>query len=182
MNLLKLLVVIASMGAMETARAGTADQTFSPGALPPAAEEVRIASYSASSISMPYSFMDISNVTVGASNRTAIAGAVGYVPEGTTAELMHVSDPTLKLFSGSNAGDSVLSAVSSSNSSPIEVPAVLDSRDASARVPGTAGGLLGGGFPISSSALPEPDGWTMLLCGLVVVGFMARRKTDSLAG
>jgi hypothetical protein len=176
MNLLKLLVVIASMGAMGTARAGTADQTFSPGALPPTAE-VRTASYNASSISMPYSFMDISNITVGASNRTAIAGAVGYVPEGTTAELMHVSDPTLKLFSGSNAGNSVLSAVSSSNSSPIEMPAVLVSRDYSARVSGT-----GGGFPILSSALPEPDGWTMLLCGLVVVGFMARRKTDLLAG
>jgi hypothetical protein len=60
--------------------------------------------------------------------------------------------------------------------------AVLVSRDYSARVSGTAGGLLGGGFPILSSALPEPDGWTMLLCGLVVVGFMARRKTDLLAG
>lgn len=176
MNLLKLLVVIASMGAVGTARTGTADQTFSPGALPPTAE-VRTASYSASSISMPYSLMDISNVTVGASNRTAIAGAVGYVPEETTAELMRISDPTPTLFSGSNAGGSVLSAVSSSNGSSIEVPAVLVSRDYSARVPGTAGGL-----PILSSTLPEPDGWTMLLCGLVVVGFMARRKTDLLAG
>jgi len=181
MNLLKLLVVIASMGAMGTARAGTADQTFSPGALPPTAE-VRTASYNASSISMPYSFMDISNITVGASNRTAIAGAVGYVPEGNTAELMHVSDPTPTLFTGSNAGGSVLRAESSSNGSSIEVPAVLVSRDYSARVSGTAGGLVGGRFPVLSSALPEPDGWTMLLCGLVVVGFMARRKTDLLAG
>jgi len=181
MNLLKLLVVIASMGAMGTARAGTAEQTFSRGALPPTAE-VRTASYSASSISMPYSFMDISNFTMGASNRTAIAGAVGYVPEGSTAELMHVSDLTLTLFSGSNADGSVLRAVSSSNGSPIEVPAALVSHDYSARVWGTAGGLRGGGVPISSSTLPEPDGWTTLLCGLVIVGFMARRKTDLLAG
>ena len=181
MNLLKLLVVIVSMGPMGTARAALADQTFSPGALPPTAD-VRTAAYSASSISMPYSFMDTSNFTVGASNRTAIAGAVGYVPEGTTAELMHVSYPTLSLFSGSNAGSSVLGAISSSNGSPIKVPAVLVSRDHSARVSGTAGGLLGAGFPISSSALPEPDDWMTLLCGLVVVGFMARRKTDLPAG
>jgi len=181
MNLLKLLLVIASMGAMGTARAGMADQTFSPGVLLPTAE-VRTAYYSASNISIPYSFMDISNVTVGASNRTAIAGAVGYVPEETTAELMHISDPALTLFSGFNAGGSVLGAVSSSIGSPIEMPAVLVSRDHSARVSGPAGGLLGAGFLISNSALPEPDDWMTLLCGLVVVGFMARRKTDLLAG
>jgi hypothetical protein len=181
MNLLKLLVVIAFMVPMGTARAVTADQTFSPGALSPTAE-VRTASYSAASITMPYSFMNISNFTVGASNRTAIADAVGYVPEGITAEPMHDSDLTLMLFSGSNSGGSVLGAVSSSNGSPIEVPAALVSHDYSARVWGTAGGLRGGGVPISSSTLPEPDGWTTLLCGLVIVGFMARRKTDLLAG
>lgn len=126
---------------------------------------------------MPYLFMDISNFAVGANNRTALAGAVGYVPEGTAAELMHVSDLTLTLFAGSNAAGSVRGKVSSSNGSPIEVPAVLVSGDFSARVSGTAGG-----FPTSSSALPEPDGWMTLLCGLVVVGFMARRKTGLLAG
>lgn len=52
----------------------------------------------------------------------------------------------------------------------------------SARVAQGAGGGADEAISLSAAAVPEPDGWMQLLCGLVVVAFMARRRTNLAAG
>ena len=49
-------------------------------------------------------------------------------------------------------------------------------------VTGKADGVSGGGFTLAAAAHnPEPAEWMMLLAGLVVVGFIARRKIGLVA-
>ena len=67
--------------------------------------------------------------------------------------------------------------------------AAVDAGRIGARAAGGAGGVTapvtakvsaapgGSGFP----AMPEPAEWMQLLCGLVVAGFIARRRTNFLA-
>lgn len=43
-------------------------------------------------------------------------------------------------------------------------------------------GKVGDGIQISVATDTEPDGWMLLLCGLTVVAFIARRKTDLVSG
>ena len=43
-------------------------------------------------------------------------------------------------------------------------------------------GAANGKFNFSVAAIPEPAEWMLLLCGLVVAGFMARRKIGVVAG
>lgn len=45
-----------------------------------------------------------------------------------------------------------------------------------------ASGQPGSGYLVSAAAIPEPADWMLLLCGLVVVAFIARRKTDLATG
>jgi len=39
----------------------------------------------------------------------------------------------------------------------------------------------GAGFLFSTAEIPEPGDWMTLLCGVVVVAFIARRKSGLLA-
>jgi len=49
----------------------------------------------------------------------------------------------------------------------------------SSRASGTGDGRQVGGYLVSVAAVPEPSGGAMLLCGLAVLAFIARRKTQS---
>jgi hypothetical protein len=127
------------------------------------------------------SFADIFNFTVGATNHTILASAVGIVSDGTPTAGV-ISNLTLDLFAGSGATGSALETRLSADGSLIDLATVLASGDYSARISGVADGEVGGGFQFSIAAVPEPAEWMMLLAGLVVVGFMARRKTNLVPG
>ena len=175
MNLLKkLLAVIASAGMMASAHA----TTYSMGTLSPTVQE-----HSAFYGSGSFSFMDIYNFSVSAEQGALLASAVSYTPSGISTAITHVTDLTIAIYGGADGTGSVLGTVSSSNGSLIDYSNVLATGTFSAKVSGLADGLVGGGYNFSIAAMvPEPSGWMMLLAGLVVVGFMARRKTDLLAG
>ncbi|MBI3043020.1 MAG: FxDxF family PEP-CTERM protein [Betaproteobacteria bacterium] len=180
MNLIKnLLVAVAAAGFVGSAHA--TDKTFDLGTLSPTVAE-RTDFYSASGVSLPYSFMDVFNFTVDANYRTLTGSAVKYTPSGFDARLTNISDLKFELFSGSDALGTLLGTDWSLDGSRIDLKAHLDPGDFSARISGTADGELGGGFYFSVAAVPEPAEWMLLLSGLVIVGFMARRKTSWPAG
>lgn len=128
------------------------------------------------------SFVDIYNFTIDAQYQTLLASAVNFTPSGTDPSMTHVTDLTLTLFGGSNATGSALATVSSSNGSLIDWSSALISGSYSARISGLADGGAGGGFLFSVAATPEPAEWMMLLAGLMVVGFIARRRTSLVTG
>lgn len=169
----KLLILIASASVLVPNPAVA--NTYELGTLSPSVRQ-QADFYAASS------FADIFNFTVGTEYQTVLASAVNYSPDGTTAGTTHVTDLSLTLYAGSNATGPVLGDVSSSNGSLIDLSKVLVSGDYSAQVTGLADGQLGGGYLVSVAAVPEPAGWMMLLCGLMVVAFIARRKTDLASG
>ncbi len=176
MNLLKkLLVVIASAGAMGSAQA--ADTTFNLGTLSPTAQ-VKTDYFSQTG----YSFADLFNFTVDANYRTTNSSTFKYSPNGIGASSGDVTDLKLELFAGSNAAGASLGSVTSLDGSLISLSTLLDPGDFSYRVSGKTSGALGGGLYFSVAAVPEPAEWMMLLCGLLVMTFMARRKTSLVTG
>ena len=124
------------------------------------------------------SFADVFNFTIGATNSNVLSSTVALGPDGTP-NATAVTGLKYELFSGFNAPGTPLSSVLID--SRLDLSALLTPGDFSVRISGAAG-PAGGGFSFSTAANPEPAEWMMLLAGLVVVGFMARRKTRLMAG
>jgi hypothetical protein len=164
MNLLKKLAVVvaASVGWMGAVQA----TTYELGTLSPTVQQ-ETEFYAEGT-----TFADIYNFTVGAEYQTVFASAVG-----TSAEQTSISNLTLTFYS---ADGSVVGEVSSSNGSLIDLSSAFLSGDYSVHVSGIADGSLGGGYDFSIAAVPEPAEWAMLLAGLAVLGFIAKRKTNGL--
>lgn len=172
----KLLVLLACASAIGSAHA--LDHTLSLGTLN-ATGAVQAEFYTTPSVTIPYSFADLFNFTLGAQSQLVTAGAVSLAPAGASSGLMHTSDLTLTLYSGADAGGSVLSTANSAGGAMISTNDMLGAGSYSARVSGTADGLVGGGYLFSIAAVPEPAEWMLLLCGLVTMGFIARRRMGS---
>jgi hypothetical protein len=96
---------------------------------------------------------------------------------------LHVTDPVPSLFAGAEAAGSVLGAVAA----PAGTLAELATTGTQGRyaAPGRQDSShpqrvarRGSQLPEEAAALPEspPSGWAVLLCGLAVVVFVARRK------
>ena len=165
MKLLKLLlvVVIAATGVIGSARAQTPPgNTFNLGTLTPAG------------VSQPDSFpsgsfRDTFNFTVDASNHIVTGGVTAASNVNGSLTLWH-GDPTAQfLFSGSSAPQ-----FNSTDFTPGNWSAEIDG----SVVDPKAGN---GTFTFSMAANPEPAEWALLLCGLVVAGFIARRKISLVA-
>lgn len=175
MSLLKKLAVMAaaSVGWMGVVQAATYDAgTVTPSVY----QQADFYSTSTSSLS----FEEVFNFTVGTEYGTVLTSAASYSPDGISAEQTHVSNLTLSIFAGSDATGPIVAEWSSSNGSLIDQSGVLAAGNYSARISGTADGTLGGGYQFSIAAVPEPAEWMMLLAGLAVLGFIARRKTAGL--
>ena len=125
------------------------------------------------------SFADVFNFTIGATNSNVLSSTVALGPDGTP-NATAVAGLTYQLFSGFNAPGTALTDPILIDSR-LDLSTLLTPGDFSVRISGTAG-PAGGGFSFSTAANPEPAEWMMLLAGLVVVGFMARRKTRLMAG
>ena len=174
MTLLKnLLVVIAAAGVMESAQAQVPNPDL--GILSPAAK-------TETGFRTSGSFADIFNFSIGADHHGFLGTAVGLATDGTQ-KIGAISDLTLTLFAGSNATGPIQGSVTSTNGSLIDLASALVQGDYSARISGLiADSTLGGGYQFVASANPEPAEWTLLLAGLVVVGFIARRRASSVVG
>jgi hypothetical protein len=157
MKLLKdLLVVIAATGAMGSAQAQIPGNTFDLGTLTPAGT-VTTDTFASGS------FLDTFIFTISTTN-TMFTGATES-SNVTNLQFQLLDSGNTLLFSGLNL---------SADLTPGSYHALISGDVAS---PGTSGT-----FSFSTAANPEPAEWMMLLAGLVVVGFMARRKTSLMAG
>jgi hypothetical protein len=149
MKLLRnLLVVTATTGAMSAVQAQVPGNTFDLGLLTPSIVTTADAFASGS-------FMDTFNFTVGADHRLVTA----------TTESTNVSNLQLALY---DSGGTLLYTGTSLN-------ATLTPGDFSARVSGDVVSTPGS-FTFSVAATPEPAEWMLLAFGLLLAGFVARRK------
>jgi hypothetical protein len=161
MKLLKnlaMVIVIAATGAMGAAQAQTSPDP-NLGTLTPTVTE-RTDFFASGS------FADTFNFTIDAAHHMFTGSTVTFSPAGVDATQTHVTNLQFELFDGT--GTLLFTGLDLSTS--------LDPGNFSARISGTADGLAGGGFQFSVAANPEPAEWMLLLCGLVVAGFIARRK------
>lgn len=171
MNLIRQFLVVASTAAMMgSVQAQVANPDL--GTLTPTVQTQTEFSASGGS------FADIYNFTIAAGANTLGTSAVSYSPTGTG----YVSDLTLTVYSGADGTGSALASVSSSNGGLIDLWRDFAAGTFSVKVSGIADTQLGGGYSFSIAAMPEPAEWMMLLAGLVVVAFMARRKTSLITG
>lgn len=173
----KLLIAIMAMGVLGYARAEIAGQVPSPDAPVPAGS----GSYFVSAVAPPHSFADIVNLPGGAEHRQLTANTFSRVPDGTSAELLNVADSTPARPAGANGTGSLLVAISTLNGAMDDLSAVVVPDEFAASQSGTASPHTGAGFLFSTAEIPEPADWMTLLCGLVVVAFMARRKSGPFA-
>ena len=95
---------------------------------------------------------------------------------------LHVTDPVPSLFAGAEAAGSALGAVAAPAGTLAELATAgapgryVAQRQDSSHPQRVA--RRGSQLPEEATALPEspPSGWAVLLCGLAVVVFVARRK------
>ena len=170
--LINLLVVVAAMGAIGSVRA---DQARSPG-MPATAHP---GSHFASEVSASYSVADVVNLPAGAEYRRVARGTFGRAPDMTSVDLSDVADSVPVADAGTNAGGSLLDAVSALNVTVDDLSAGVVPGDFPASRSGSSAPAAGARFPFSIAEMPDPTDWMTLLCGLAVVAFMARRKSDS---
>jgi hypothetical protein len=170
MNLLKkLVVVIGSAGLMGSVQAAT----FEAGTLSPNVFENTAIFPSETA----FTFEDIYNFTI-ADFQTLLASVTSTTPETTTVEQAHISNLSLSLFA--SADGSPLGSVSAGSNNQVDLSQNLVSGDYFIKVSGMTDGSLGGAYAFQMAAVPEPAEWMMLLAGLTVLGFIARRKTTGL--
>jgi len=163
MKLLKhlLVVVIAATGVIGSARAQTQGHTFDLSTITPAGNSF--------SDSFPSgSFVDTFTFTVDANN---------HIITGGVTAASNVSGGTLALFNDSNGHVQVFSG------SPAPQTADFAPGNYSGQLSGSVADPKAGSgsFTFSVAANPEPAEWALLLCGLVVAGFIARRKISLVA-
>ena len=177
MYLLKnLLVAVMAMGVMGSARSEMAAQVLNPYAPMPSDSGF----YFAPGDPTPYSFADIVNLPHESGPRLLTSGT-SRAPGGTLAELSNVSDATPMRSAGTNVAGSLVGAILTLNDDMDDLSAAVVPDKVAAPRSGTAGWHTGAGFLFSTAEIPEPADWMTLLCGLVVVAFIARRKSGSLA-
>ena len=118
------------------------------------------------------SFADLFTFTLDSTNQIFTGSTTPFAPPGVTGTSITGLQFVLKdstgavLFTGTSLTDTELTPGSFSM-----------------LVTGKADGVSGGGFQLAAAAHnPEPAEWVMLLAGLMVVGFIARRKTSLMAG
>jgi hypothetical protein len=170
MNLFKKLLVVVMIAATGMMGSAQAQNTFNLDTLSPTVQ-TRTDIFGAGS------FADIFNFTVDATHHTVSTSTIQLAPDGTVSSTS-VTGLKLELFSGFNPPVSGATPLITGLDLNAEL---LTPGDFSVRVSGVAG-PAGGGFSFSTAANPEPAEWMLLLAGLVVVGFMARRKASLVAG
>ena len=177
MHLLKnLLVAVIAMGAMGSGRAETVAPVLNPHTPAPSDSGF----YFAPGDPAPYSFADIVNLPGAAGTQPMTADTTSHVPGGTLSELSNVSDATPMRSAGTNVAGSLLGAIATLNDDMADLSAVVVPDKVATPRSGSVW-QTGAGFLFSTAEIPEPADWMTLLCGLVVVAFMARRKSGALA-
>jgi hypothetical protein len=178
MNSLKKLLVIASMGLASSAVA--VEQARDPGTQAAAATG-QADSIGASRASIAPASMNGHDSRARANYRMASVAPVKYAPADAGARPTHAAISVARPHSSAYAGGMKLEANRPADGTRIGLAAA--SNVGGVAVPQTVRAdatLRGFRFPLT--AMPEPTEWMQLLCGLVVAGFIARRRTSVAPG
>ncbi len=171
-SLKKLLVLIASMGLGGSAVA--VEQTRGPDTLA-AAVSGQAGSIVASRVSISPASMNGHGSPVQEKYRMASVVAVNYAPADAGAWPTRAAISGARPHSSANAGGMKLEVDRPADGTRTGLLAVPNAGGVAApqtvRADATPRGFR---FP----AMPEPTEWMQLLCGLVVAGFIARRRTN----
>ena len=166
-TLIKLLVAVMAMGLLGTARAEMLPQV-------PASAPAGDGPHFKPGVSIQYSFAEIVNLPDGGA-RPRVSGALGAEPLQVAG-----SRPAQPLGADANAAASLLGTFSRLNDDIDDLSAAV----VPDKVAGSQSATVwntGSGFLFSTAEIPEPGDWMTLLCGVVVVAFIARRKSSLLA-
>ena len=129
------------------------------------------------------SFTDIIDLGIGVDKRTptVVTRTASRASDESPAQSAGIYDLLLALSDEPEVTEAALSADSSPDDTVIDLPALLIPEAHAARVPGTSDRQAGDGVLFSVATIPQPGDWMTLLCGFVVVAFIARRKTSAFA-
>jgi hypothetical protein len=164
----KILITAIGLGAMSIT---CADETTGT-----ARASQTAARHSALVDSSLYSFADIADLPAGAEQRLLTGDTFRPAPEMTLTELAGAAEAMPSRQAGVHVAGSPAGSVLTFNGSGNDLPVGSGAEDFSASGQRAANPQAGTNFLFSAAEIPEPANWMMLVCGLVVVGFMARRK------
>ena len=132
-----------------------------------------------SGISASYSFAEMVNLSDAGETLRPASDGTGLVRAGTFAELSNVAESMPKRLAGANATTSLLGELSAMNGAFGDLSAIAVADELFASRSGASRSPSDARFLFASVDMPEPTVWMTLLCGVVVVAFMARRKRGS---
>lgn len=157
-----------------TATAANADSTYNIGVLDAAPYSVSNPYINNVSISPgSSSFVDIYNFSLNNTDFFSGSGTQltlsfpGY-------DVLNITNLTLKLFNASNNG--WLAGVAGTT----QITDILSNGNYYVKVSGTPSGLAGGNYTFAAvaQAVPEPNGWGMLVAGLGMIGLVTLRRRN----
>lgn len=147
--------------------AGATDYTTNVGTIAANTPYTQIVNHLAPAELMGTSFMDMFNFQVGGSGFSSVAVSLDLNP------YLDIPNLALALYSGQNAVGSLLAGPVASGVTLSYM--LMTNTDYSLKVTGQTAGALGGSYTLGIAAVPEADSWMMMLAGLAVTGFVARR-------
>lgn len=154
-RLAMLLVFAVAAGVSAEIMAGTTDPVGNADSAAPASRGSRLPS----SVPASYSFADIVNLRAGTEPFRLSDGALERISDGTLSELSRINH-------SAPARTGVISTLNGA----------FEDLSGHSSVAPAAGSNSGAGILFPTEGIPDPSGWMLLLCGLLVAGFMARRR------
>ncbi len=176
----KLLVALTAMGVLASVPVEIVAQAQSP-YIPAPKDSASVFTSDGSTV---YSFADIANLRAVADNRllTRVTSRhVAYVAQADVSNVVADSTAAQSEDAASDTAGSMLGAGSTPSGPIDDVSGVVDPDHVSKSQSGGSRWHTDAGFLFSITDVPEPNDWMTLLCGLVVVAFMARRKNGPFA-
>jgi hypothetical protein len=167
----KMLITVTALGLLGIARADEMTELARATDTPPP--------HSAFVDSNRYSFADIANLPAGEESRWLTRDASRPLAQMTLTELSSAAEAAQAMPArpaGVHVAGSPTGSVLTLNGVGHDLPVGVGAEDFSDSGSKAANSQAGGNFLFSTAEIPEPADWMTLLCGLVVVGFMARRK------
>ena len=134
-----------------------------------------------SGISTSYSFAEIVNLSDAGETLRPARDAMARVRAGTFAELSNVAESMPKRLAGGKSTPSLLGELSAMHGAFGDLSTVAVADELFASRSGASRSATDSRFLFASANMPEPTDWMTLLCGVVVVAFMARRRRGSFA-
>ena len=128
--------------------------------------------------SMTHSFAELFNFTMHAQRQLLTSNAVNLRPADDSGSviLMHGGYLVPQLYSSADVGGSMSNAANFERRKLFRATDTQAGSISQAPMSEMVEGKAGSGYWFSLTAVPDPAGWMLLLCGVVSAGFIARLR------